>query len=103
MTTRRSFLLKVLPAAGLAAVAQPLVFAAAEKVSEADPTAKALGYIADASKVDKAKFPKYAAGQICGNCSLYQGKATDPWAACPALGNKLVAGKGWCSVWAKKA
>ena len=50
----------------------------AAKVTEADPTAQALGYKEDATKVDKAKYAKYAAGQDCGNCSFYQGKAADP-------------------------
>lgn len=44
-------------------------------VAETYPQAAALGYKADASKVDKAKFPEYAAGQVCDNCALYQGKA----------------------------
>jgi len=50
----------------------------------------------------KDKHPKYAAGQICTNCALYQGKASDAWGACPLFAGKQVAGKGWCSAWAKK-
>jgi hypothetical protein len=72
-------------------------------VAENDPQATGLGYKADASKVDKAKFPKYAAGQTCANCALYQGKPADAAGGCPIFPGKQVAGKGWCSAWAKKA
>ncbi|MBN8510297.1 MAG: high-potential iron-sulfur protein [Burkholderiales bacterium] len=98
--TRRTFLMTV--AAGSAAFA-PTVRAQAARLDEKDPQAVALGYVADAAKVDTKKFPKYAAGQACANCALYQGKATDPWGGCPLFGTKQVAGKGWCSAWAKKA
>jgi hypothetical protein len=85
-------------AAGLTSRAQ----AQAARIEESDPTAAALGYKHDASKVDKARFPKYAAGQVCANCVLYQSKGNDAWAPCSAFGGKLVAAKGWCAAWAKK-
>jgi hypothetical protein len=69
---------------------------------EKDPQSAALGYVADAKRVDAKKFPKYAAGQLCSNCALYQGKATDKAAACPLFAGKQVAGPGWCNAWAKK-
>ena len=72
-------------------------------VDEKDPTAQSLGYKADATKVDKAKFKQYAAGQTCSNCQLYQGKPTDASAACPIFSGKAVNAKGWCSAYAKKA
>jgi len=72
-------------------------------VDETSPQAVALGYVADATKADVKKFPKYAAGQVCGNCALYQGKATDAAAACPLFAGKQVSVKGWCSAWVKKA
>jgi hypothetical protein len=71
-------------------------------VAESDATATSLGYKADAAKVDKTKFPKFAAGQNCGNCALYQGKAGDKAGACPLFAGKQVAGAGWCSAYAKK-
>ena len=88
-----------------AAIAGSVDNAAAQgaKVDEKDAQAQSLGYKHDATKVDKAKFPKYVAGQTCANCTLYQGKPTDAWAACPIFGNKQVAGKGWCSSYVKKA
>ena len=41
-----------------------------------DPQAKALGYVTDATKADKSKFPKYQPGQHCAVCQLYQGPAS---------------------------
>ena len=71
-------------------------------LDEKDAQAAALGYVADAKRVDTKKFPKYAAGQVCTNCALYQGKPTDKAAGCPLFAGKQVAGAGWCSAWAKK-
>ena len=96
--TRRTFLITV--AAGSAALA--LDAQAQAKLDEKDPQALALGYVADATKVDSKKFPKYARGQVCANCVLYKGAASDAWGACTLFPNKLVAGKGWCSAWVKK-
>jgi High potential iron-sulfur protein len=72
-------------------------------LDEKDAQAAALGYVADAKRVDVKKFPKFAAGQNCTNCALYQGKATDKAGGCPLFPGKQVAGPGWCSAWAKKA
>ena len=72
-------------------------------VAENDPQAAALGYKADATMVDKTKQMKYAAGQVCGNCALFQGKPADASGPCPLFAGKAVAGKGWCSAYAKKA
>ena len=41
-------------------------------VSESDPMAVSLGYKANASSVDKAKFPQYTAGASCSSCALFQ-------------------------------
>ena len=72
-------------------------------VDEKDPQAVALGYVADAKRVDVKKYPKFAAGQMCANCALYQGKAGDKVGGCPLFAGKQVASTGWCSAWAKKA
>jgi len=72
-------------------------------VDEKDPQAMALGYVADAKRVDATKHPKFADGQNCTTCGLYQGKATDKTAGCPLFAGKQVAGPGWCSAWVKKA
>ncbi len=71
-------------------------------VDEKNPQSVALGYVADATKADSKKFPKYAAGQVCANCALFIGKATDAAGGCPLFAGKQVSGKGWCSAWAKK-
>jgi High potential iron-sulfur protein len=96
---RRMFLMSLATATGTAGT---LAYAQA-LVDEKDAQAVALVYVADAKRVDTKKFPKFAAGQNCGNCALYQGKPTDKAAACALFPGKLVAGPGWCSAWAKKA
>ena len=72
-------------------------------VDEKDAQAAALGYVADAKRADVKKYPKFAAGQHCGNCTLFQGKATDKAGACALFPGKQVASTGWCSAWSKKA
>ena len=72
-------------------------------VVETDPQAAALGYKVNATAVDKAKYAKYAAGQQCDNCALYQGKAGSVSGGCSLFGAKQVASKGWCSAYARKA
>ncbi len=72
------------------------------KLDEKDAQAVALGYVADAAKVDTKKFAKFAAGQNCASCALFQAKPGDAWGGCPLFGTKQVAAKGWCSAWAKK-
>ena len=99
--TRRQFM--ILSVAGACTLALNSKAQAQAMVAETDPQASALGYKADASKVDKAKFPKYAAGQVCTNCALFQGKADAVAGGCSLFGAKQVAGKGWCSAYAKKA
>jgi len=105
--TRRTFVIQSVVGAsalGCAGLARAQAAATAPAmVNPADAQAQALGYVADAAKVDKAKYAKYAAGQVCTNCALYQGKATDAAGGCPLFAGKQVAGKGWCSAWAKKA
>ena len=100
MTTRRRFI-QIVPLAGAALMASRTAYAAL--VDEKDAQAIALGYVADASKADKAKFKTFAAGQHCGACQLFQGKATDASGNCPLFAGKQVATAGWCSAFAKKA
>lgn len=66
-------------------------------LSETDPAAQKLGYKQDATTVDKSHFPTYAAGQECGNCSLYQGKTGEASGSCVLFGTRQVALHGWCS------
>ena len=102
MNSRREFIVKLsLGGAVLAGAGHAQSQAA--MVAENDPQATGLGYKADASKVDKAKFPKYAAGQTCANCALYQGKAGAASGPCALFPGKDVTAKGWCQAYAKKA
>ena len=99
--SRRQFM--ILSAAGACTLALNGKAQAQAMVAETDPQASALGYKANATAVDKAKYPKYAAGQDCDNCALFQGKVGAVAGGCALFAGKQVAGKGWCSAYAKKA
>ena len=100
MTLSRRSLLMTVATTGMGFVVSAQAQA---KVEEKDPQATALGYVADASRADAKKFPKFAAGQVCGNCSLYQGKAGEAMGGCSLFAGKQVSAKGWCSAWTKRA
>lgn len=99
-TDRRVFMLQSL--VGCAAVGAALKAQAQALVAENDAQSIALGYKADATKVDKAKQPKFAAGQLCSNCALFKAAPGAAAGACPLFAGKQVAAKGWCNAWAKK-
>ena len=101
MSNRREFIVQF--SLGTSALMAGQVFAQGAMVADADPQAVALGYKSDGTKADKAKFPKYAAGQQCANCALYQGKAGAASGPCPLFAGKQVSAKGWCNSYAKKA
>jgi hypothetical protein len=98
-TSRRQFI--IFSATGLAAVTAGQTFAADPMLAENDAQASSLGYKADSTKVDKAKYPKHAATQLCSNCTLYKGGANA--GGCQIFPGKQVAAKGWCSAYAAKA
>ncbi|GAC1410937.1 MAG: high-potential iron-sulfur protein [Burkholderiaceae bacterium] len=99
---RRTFVIQSLLGTASLAVAATSRAADGPKVSESDPQAVALGYKDDATKADTSKFPKYAAGQRCGNCQLYQGPPTGA-GACALFAGKTVPARAWCSAYVKKA
>jgi len=101
MDSRRRSILIAAPAMALG-LGLAREAAAQAKVLESDPTAMALGYKEDASKVDTVKFKNYVKGNDCANCNFYKAK-TATEGPCMALGNRLVAAKGWCAAWVKKA
>jgi len=68
-----------------------------------NPTAKALGYIEDSSKVDGKKYPKHVSTQLCNNCKFLLGDAKAARFPCTLFPGKSVASKGWCVSWAAKA
>ena len=91
--SRRQFM--ILSAAGACTLALNGKVQAQAMVAETDPQAAALGYKAVATAVDKAKYPKYAAGQECDNCALFQGKVGDATGGCSYLElRKLLAKAG---------
>ena len=104
MTTRRAIVHWV-PAAGAALLAGRAAAqaTAAKPVDEKEPQAVSLGYVTDAKRVDKAKFPKYSPPQHCAICQFYQGAATAPTAPCTIFGGRPVAGPGWCRAYVAKA
>jgi High potential iron-sulfur protein len=67
-----------------------------------DPTAKALGFVSDASKVDAGANPTYKPGQKCGTCAQFQGKTGETAAGCNIFAGHSVPQGGWCKVWAQK-
>ena len=108
--SRRRFLSIALVAAASAPLAlRPLSAGAAApapaaakplpKLAVTDPTAKALAYAEDATKVKHASFK---AGSNCINCNFYKGAKGAATGPCTLFPKNSVAGKGWCSAWAKK-
>lgn len=92
--------------AGLAAVPAASLLSrkslAAEPLAESDATAKSLGYVTDAKKVDPKTNPNYESGQICANCMQYTGKAGAADGPCNIFPGKTVKAQGWCKVWVLK-
>jgi hypothetical protein len=67
-------------------------------VTEDDPTAKALKYVADASKATGAK-----PGSKCANCNFFQGAVGSAQGPCQLFPGKAVKAAGWCMSWTAKA
>ena len=109
LINRRNFLKLGVTAGGsaLALSAIPINLVAGDEVTEDEPLAQAMGYAADASKVDTAKFPKRAgdagAKQFCNNCALFAGEADAETAPCSIFQNRHVRGAGWCNAWVAKS
>ena len=68
-------------------------------VTDADPTAKALDYVEDAST---SKNAKHKPGDDCANCQFYTGGPTGR-GPCQLFPGKSVNAKGWCVSHALKA
>ena len=97
-TSRRDFI--KLTVTGLAAATlAPSVSAQTPMVSEEEPTAKALHYVADATK----STVRTAKTAICANCLHYKGAEGAAEGPCALFPGKNVAAAGWCSGWVKKA
>lgn len=88
------------PAFGL--LANTAAADAATPLDPNDPTAKALGFVTDATKVDAAANATYKAGQKCGTCAQFQGKSGAATGGCNIFAGHTVPQGGWCKVWAQK-
>jgi hypothetical protein len=105
MNTRRKFLAQLAAgAAGSITVLATRSLAAdgPARLEENDPTAMALGYKRDTTKVDGKKYSQHKPDQKCVGCLLYTGKPDGAEGPCGAFAGKLVAGPGWCVAYAKK-
>ncbi|HTV86153.1 MAG TPA: high-potential iron-sulfur protein [Dyella sp.] len=93
---RRRFLQLATAAVAVAATATLTRFAHADDqmhVTDADPTAKALGYVEDATTTKSAL---YKAGSTCANCQFYSGSKSG-YGPCQLFPGKVVNAKGWCT------
>ena len=99
--TRRQFL-KTVVIASAAVVAGGVVrrlSAEEPHLTDADPTAKAMDYVEDAT-ISKNKL--YKPGSVCANCQLYSG-GTSGYGDCQLFPGKLVNARGWCTSYTAKA
>ncbi|MFT3905174.1 MAG: high-potential iron-sulfur protein [Steroidobacteraceae bacterium] len=71
-------------------------------LAEDSVTGQSLGYVAKASKVDVKKYPTYKPGQLCRNCSLYDGEADASAGGCELVLGQFVRADGWCKSWAAR-
>jgi hypothetical protein len=102
--SRRAFLATAAVAASVAVVGlRPRTASAAgEKLphlSESDPLAKSLGYVMNASKVDRKKFPTYKPGERCATCRFFLGTPGQKsgYAGCQIYAGYSVDANGWCA------
>ena len=99
---RRVFTLRVI--AGTSALAASAYVSAEdkevkvsnEKVIEADPYAKSMGFRLETAQVDKVKFPRHDVSQHCSECQLFSGKPGEPLGPCSFYGGRQVPINGWC-------
>lgn len=95
---RRRLLTRLLMGAALA----PIGFFSSRRARAADlplvdpssATAKALGYVPDASQAKAA-----AKGSHCGSCAMYEGAYGSKQGGCHLFPGKNVLATGWCRSW----
>lgn len=71
------------------------------QLDESDGTAKALGYVHDATTVDLST--RGAADRICRSCRFYTEPASETWGPCTLFPGKSVNANGWCKSWITRA
>jgi hypothetical protein len=102
--SRREALKKLALLVGGAAVVDRQAAAAdLPHLSLSDPTAVALNYTDDATRVDPKRFPTHQPGQTCSTCLQLQGTEGQPWRPCNLFPGMLVNVNGWCKVWVPKS
>jgi len=91
----------VLPALGLngknaAAADLPLIDAN-------DPTAKALDFVTDATKLNASTEPAFKPGRHCGVCAQFRGNQADAVGVCNIFAGHVVPAGGWCMAWTQRS
>lgn len=90
----------LMPALGL--IGNTAGAAALPPLDPNDPTAKALGFVPDATKVNAAANPTYKPTQKCSTCAQFLGKPGDASGGCNIFAGHSVPAGGWCKTWAQK-
>lgn len=100
---RRRFLIRSAAVFGTGAIALLLgrnAYASGlSPLSMADPEAKELHYIDDASKIDRSSNPSYIPGSKCARCSFF--RANGATGTCAFFPGKSVNANGWCSAYSQ--
>jgi hypothetical protein len=81
---------------------RPVIAADLSPLDPSDTTAKSLGFVTDATKVDASANPTYKSTQKCATCAQFQGKTGDATAGCAIFPAHSVPATGWCKVWAQR-
>jgi high potential iron-sulfur protein len=90
----------LVPAFGL--MGEGIAASALPALDTKDPTANALGYLDDTTKVDASANPTHKADQRCDTCAQFIALAGEARGTCNIFPGKTVANKGWCKTWSKK-
>lgn len=69
-------------------------------VDELGPFAAAMGYRADAGRVDKNRFKDVPSHQRCLSCANFRSKGKDSSGLC-VMFQQQASPSGWCSAWSK--
>ena len=113
--SRRSFLKNVLVGAAVLPIINNINTKTASAqdaptnaLETTDQMASVMGYNPDNTKIDKAKYPKYADGQMCKLCTLFLegGKSVaghpGEYGKCGLFTGGLVSANGWCNSFVAK-
>jgi High potential iron-sulfur protein len=95
-SNRRVFMMRVAAGSAVLAAGSAARAQAPEKLAETDPYARSMGFRHDTNKVDKARYPRHDAAQMCSKCQLWDGKPGAEWAACSFFGDRHTPSGGWC-------